>query len=64
LFPSNQLGFGGNLEADSGGSGLLRRHPIAAAFGLLFLAFLCKGCKIVFLGDRGRRGGGLFGTFR
>jgi hypothetical protein len=43
LLPTDQLGFGGNLEADSGGSGLLRCHPIAAALGLFFFIFLGGG---------------------
>jgi hypothetical protein len=64
LFSADQLGFGGNLKADSGGSGLLRCHPIAAAVGLLFVVFLSGGDKIVLLGNRGRRGSGLLGTVR
>jgi hypothetical protein len=52
------------LKADSDGSGLLRCHPIAAAVGLLFFVFPRSGSKVVLLGDRGRRGGGLLGTFR
>jgi hypothetical protein len=64
LFPTNQLGFSGNLKADSGGSGLLRCHPIAAAVGLLFFVFLRSDNKVFLLSDRGRRGGGLLGTFR
>jgi hypothetical protein len=43
LLPTDQLGFGGNLEADSGGSGLLRCHPIAAALGLFLFTFLGGG---------------------
>jgi hypothetical protein len=31
------------LKADSSGSGLLRRHPIAAAVRLLFFIFLGGG---------------------
>jgi hypothetical protein len=64
LFPTNQLGFNGNLKADSGGSGLLRCHPIAAAVGPFLFVFLRSNSKVVLLGDRGRRGGGLLGTFR
>jgi hypothetical protein len=56
--PANQLGFGRDLETNSGGPGLLRRHPIAAALGLLVLLFLRFGDNIIFLGSRGRRGGG------
>jgi hypothetical protein len=62
--PANQLGFGGNLETDNGGSGLLRRHLVAAAFGLLIFSFLRFGDDIIFLDSRGRRGGGLFSTTR
>jgi hypothetical protein len=40
------------LETDNGGSGLLRRHPVAAAFGLLFFAFLAFGDDIIFFGSR------------
>jgi hypothetical protein len=47
LFPSNQLGFGGNLKADSGGSGFLQCHPIAAAVGFLFFIFLRSSSKVV-----------------
>jgi hypothetical protein len=50
------------LETNSGGSGLLRRHPIAAALGPLVLLFLRFGDDIIFLGSRGRRGGGLLGA--
>jgi hypothetical protein len=64
LFFADQLGFGGNLKADSGGLGLLRCHPIAATVRFLLFVFLRGGNKIVLLGDRGRRGGGLLGTFR
>jgi hypothetical protein len=62
--PANQLGFGGNLETDSGGSGFLWRHPVAAAFGLLIFPFLRFGDNIIFFGSRGRRGGGLLSTIR
>jgi hypothetical protein len=62
--PANQLGFSGNLETDSGGSGFLRRHPVAAAFGLLIFSFLRFGDDIIFFGGRGRRGGGLLSTVR
>jgi hypothetical protein len=64
LFPSNQLGFSGNLKTDSGGSGLLLCHPIDAAVGFLFFVFLCGGNKVVFFGDRGRRGSKLLGVLR
>jgi hypothetical protein len=64
LFPSNQLGFGGNLKADSGGQGLLWCHPIAAAVGFLFFVFLRSSSKVVLFGDRGRRGSGLLGIFK
>jgi hypothetical protein len=64
LFSTYQLGFGGNLKADSGGSGLLRCHPIAAAVGFLFFVFLNGGDKTVLFSSRGRSGGGLLGTFR
>jgi hypothetical protein len=60
--PANQLGFGGKLETDSGGTGLLRHHPVAAAFGLLIFSFLRFGGDIILLGSRGRRGGGLLST--
>jgi hypothetical protein len=50
------------LKTNSGGPGLLRRHPIAAALGLLVLLFLRFGDDIIFLGSGGRRGGGLLGA--
>jgi hypothetical protein len=50
------------LETNSGGPGLFRRHPIAAALGLLVPLFLCFGDDVVFLGSKGRRGGGLLGA--
>jgi hypothetical protein len=62
LLSANQLGFSGNLEADSDGSGLLRCHPVAAALELLFFIFLGFGDDIIFFGNRGRRGGGLLST--
>jgi hypothetical protein len=43
LLPTDQLGFGRNLKANSSGSGLLRRYPIAATVGLLFFIFLGGG---------------------
>jgi hypothetical protein len=43
LLSTDQLGFGRNMKADSSGSGLLRRHSIAAAVGLLFFIFLGGG---------------------
>jgi hypothetical protein len=49
LFPTNQLGFGGNLKANNGDSGLLRCHPIAAAVGFLFFVSLRSGNKVFFL---------------
>jgi hypothetical protein len=64
LFSADQLGFSGNLKEDSGGSGLLRCHPIAAAVGFLLFVFLRDGNEIVLLSDRGQRGGGLLGTLR
>jgi hypothetical protein len=64
LFSADQLGFGGNLKVDSGGSGLLRCHPIAATVKVLFFTFLSGGDKIVLFGSRGRRGSGLLGTVR
>jgi hypothetical protein len=60
--PANQLGFGRDLKTNSSGPGLLRRHPIAAAFGPLVLLFLRFGDDIIFLGSRGRKGGGLLGA--
>jgi hypothetical protein len=64
LLSTDQLGFGRNLKADSGGSRLLRCHPIATAVGLLFFIFLGGGDKIILFGSRGRRGSGLLGTVR
>jgi hypothetical protein len=50
------------MKTDSGGAGLLRRHPIAAALGLLVLPLLRFGDNIIFISSRGRRGGGLLGA--
>jgi hypothetical protein len=64
LLSADQLGFGGNLKADNSGSGLLLCHLIAADVGFLFFVLLGGGDKIVLFSSRGRRGGGLLGTFR
>jgi hypothetical protein len=64
LFSTNQLGFGGNLKADSGGSGLLWCHPVAATVGSFLFVFPRGGNKIIFYGARGRGGSGLFGALR
>jgi hypothetical protein len=64
LFSTNQLGFGGNLKANSDGSGLLRCHPVATTAGFLLFVFLRGGNKVIFFDDRGRRGSRLLGALR
>jgi hypothetical protein len=54
LLSTDQLGFGGDLEANNSGTGLLRCHPITAALGLFFFFFfLGGGDEIVFFDSRG-----------
>jgi hypothetical protein len=65
VFPPISFGFSRNLKTNSGGPGLLRRHPITtspAALGLLVLPFLRFSDDNILLSSGGRRGGGLLGA--